>query len=308
MECSDKSANELNDHLRKAAALLKLTAAKRPRQCRHIKTNGEFCGSPALRGRTYCYFHLTHIGRRLRAARNHARAHATSPENAVVPLQLPPFEDADAIQIALMQVVDAILHNRIDSKRAGLVLYALQTASSNLNNGADFQQNATATVASRYDDFEEDFELGDEVPELSTDPAEEAEADEEYATATQIEQVMEACAKLERAQKKAEADEMLEADEGGDLRFYCDPVRRWLCRISGGHLDDDTPGAPQQCELDVPSQRLELLPPTPPASSGQALSPNQDKKDGAPARSSRKPGSTGVTRTRRGRASRASAA
>ena len=47
-------------------------------------------------------------------------------------LDLPPFEDANSIQIALMQVVDALLDNRIDSKRAGLVLYALQTASSNL--------------------------------------------------------------------------------------------------------------------------------------------------------------------------------
>ena len=25
--------------------------------CRHIKTNGERCGSPALRDQTHCYFH-----------------------------------------------------------------------------------------------------------------------------------------------------------------------------------------------------------------------------------------------------------
>ena len=26
-------------------------------ECRHIKTSGGKCGSPALRGQPYCYFH-----------------------------------------------------------------------------------------------------------------------------------------------------------------------------------------------------------------------------------------------------------
>jgi hypothetical protein len=140
-----------------------------PRQCEHMKASGEFCGSPALRGRNYCYFHLTHIGRRLRAERLHAVAMAKSNDAAVeleapaVPLELPPLEDANSIQIALMQVVDAVLHGRLDNKRAGLVLYALQTASSNLARGANFEQGTT--VAGRYEDFERDFELDDDAPQ-----------------------------------------------------------------------------------------------------------------------------------------------
>jgi hypothetical protein len=50
-------------------------------------------------------------------------------ENA--PLDLPPFEDAASIQLALIDVAQALAANRLDTKRAGLLLYALQVASAN---------------------------------------------------------------------------------------------------------------------------------------------------------------------------------
>ena len=37
--------------------------------CRHVKEDGAYCGSPALRDRKYCYYHLMQRGRRLRRAR-----------------------------------------------------------------------------------------------------------------------------------------------------------------------------------------------------------------------------------------------
>jgi hypothetical protein len=37
--------------------------------CQHIKDNGSFCGSPALRKRRYCYFHDELQRRRRRIAR-----------------------------------------------------------------------------------------------------------------------------------------------------------------------------------------------------------------------------------------------
>jgi hypothetical protein len=46
--------------------------------------------------------------------------------------ELPLLEDANSIQLALMQVMRLILSGQIDGKTAGLLLYALQTASSNL--------------------------------------------------------------------------------------------------------------------------------------------------------------------------------
>jgi hypothetical protein len=45
---------------------------------------------------------------------------------------MPVLEDADSIQVALMQVIRLILAGQLDPKIAGLLLYALQTASLNL--------------------------------------------------------------------------------------------------------------------------------------------------------------------------------
>lgn len=47
-------------------------------------------------------------------------------------LDLPVLEDADAIQVSLMQVMRLLLSGQIEHKTASLLLYGLQTASSNL--------------------------------------------------------------------------------------------------------------------------------------------------------------------------------
>ena len=38
------------------------------RLCQHTKDNGELCGSPAMRRKNYCYFHLEVVRRRRRMA------------------------------------------------------------------------------------------------------------------------------------------------------------------------------------------------------------------------------------------------
>lgn len=98
--------------------------SSKPR-CQHIKTNGTRCGSPAQRNERFCYFHQQcrpiaidfHGG-----YRDYSRSEVL----------LPAFEDAHSIQLTLRQVTELILRNKIDDKAAGLVLYALQIASSNL--------------------------------------------------------------------------------------------------------------------------------------------------------------------------------
>ncbi len=94
-------------------------------RCQHIKVNGTQCGSPALRRNRLCYFHKTWQGARIALGANRARR-----GRAV--FDLPLLEDANSIQLALMQVMRLILSGQIDGKTAGLLLYALQTASSNL--------------------------------------------------------------------------------------------------------------------------------------------------------------------------------
>ncbi len=95
--------------------------------CQHIKANGERCGSPAITGRHFCHFHAE------MRDRAHRRAQAAENDS-----RFPILEDANAVQIALMQTIDDILHNRIDRKQAALILYALQTASINLRH-TDFE-------------------------------------------------------------------------------------------------------------------------------------------------------------------------
>ncbi len=128
--------------------------------CNHIKENGAFCGSPALAGRDYCYFHLRLRVRGVAMAR--ARAHGQRWR-----LDLPALEDMYSVQVALMRVVEALADDQIDTRRAGLILYGLQQAATNLRDanawGEDcnrFEVNEdSAGVADEYDCIEAEFGL-----------------------------------------------------------------------------------------------------------------------------------------------------
>ena len=95
--------------------------------CQHVRENGTFCASGAVKGRAYCYFHLRVRARRL------ALAQAQSQEQTWR-MDLPPLEDMHSVQVGLMQVADALAADAIDPRRAGLMLYALQQAATNLSN------------------------------------------------------------------------------------------------------------------------------------------------------------------------------
>jgi hypothetical protein len=102
-----------------------------PSRCQRIKIDGTQCGSPALRRNRFCYFHKRHHDERI-------ELHADRKKNArarrrTVAIDLPVFEDANSIQVSLMQITRLLIAGDIDAKTAGLILYALQTASSNLH-------------------------------------------------------------------------------------------------------------------------------------------------------------------------------
>ncbi|GAC1647316.1 MAG: hypothetical protein NVS9B15_05810 [Acidobacteriaceae bacterium] len=92
---------------------IKLIQAATSPRCQHVRTNGTRCGSPAMRRRKFCYFH-----EKLR----------TQPATILIPT----LEDANAIQMAIQQFVQAVLNGTLEHKTASLALYGLQTASSNL--------------------------------------------------------------------------------------------------------------------------------------------------------------------------------
>src|SRR2546427_11426987 len=100
-------------------------------RCQHIKVNGTQCGSPAVRDRRFCFFHKKWHDQRI--VINSAQARQSPPT-----LDLPVLEDANSIQDALMQVMRLLISHQIDHKTAGLLLYALQTASFNLHR-TDFE-------------------------------------------------------------------------------------------------------------------------------------------------------------------------
>ena len=82
-------------------------------RCHQIHLNGVRCGSPALRGQSHCYYHSV-----LRQKRD-------------VPT-IPYLEDALSVQFSLREIMQGVALGKWDTKRAALLLYALQIASSNL--------------------------------------------------------------------------------------------------------------------------------------------------------------------------------
>jgi hypothetical protein len=91
------------------------------RSCTHIKVNGIPCGSPALRGERFCYYHQRVI-----------RGVRTPPRARLHPIAI--IEDPQSIQFALMEVINALMRDTIDVKRANVILRALHIAVKNMQN------------------------------------------------------------------------------------------------------------------------------------------------------------------------------
>jgi len=147
----------------------------------HVKINGTQCGSPALRARRYCFFHD-----KIRREQSKIAASASAAR-----FNLPLLEDANSVQVALMNVIQMLGSGTIDHKTAGLMLYALQTASINLRN-VDFEANDVTdvvidrdTVAATCIDgpqwFEDDFEAAQEEDEEEADEEGDEENEAEIA-------------------------------------------------------------------------------------------------------------------------------
>jgi hypothetical protein len=128
-------------------------------QCRHIRPGGATCSSPSVKGSYWCYFHsrlherqtihhtlrlpngrfadagtaeIVHSGTLpVRSAGERAEGEAAAHSAA---LDLPPIEDAASIQLALIDILQALAANQLDTRRAGLLLYGLQVASVNVKN------------------------------------------------------------------------------------------------------------------------------------------------------------------------------
>lgn len=150
-------------------------------RCRHVKVNGTQCGSPALRRRRYCFFHNRMLDGKRRFS-----------ENQVKPRQMFSMcllEDANSVQVALMQVLQLLGSGQMDYKMAALMLYGLQTASVNLRH-AQFEAKKPTDVVIDRDDvhrtciggpqwFERDFDEQVEEEEVESEDQDEVEDEED---------------------------------------------------------------------------------------------------------------------------------
>jgi hypothetical protein len=144
-------------------------------RCQHIKVNGVQCGSPALKNRKLCHFHQRWQQGRIQLNANRARRSRYS-------LDLPILEDANSIQVALMQGLRLLLTNQVDHKTAALLFYALQTASTNLSRTTLEPRPQQVVIDPRSI---RDTSLGDDAwykEEFTEHEQEETEADDESDT------------------------------------------------------------------------------------------------------------------------------
>ena len=146
-------------------------------RCQHTKLNGTPCAAPARRGRNYCVFHDA--------------AHAKQPDDA-----LRMVEDAMSLQYALFQVMRLLTDKAVDTKRAALMLYALQIASSNLKRLHEETQEITKSgdIAQEKSLMKELLEVL-QIPETEAERmAEEMAAEEERKNAPSDTFTIKACA------------------------------------------------------------------------------------------------------------------
>ena len=96
---------------------------KRPnvRHCTHIKVTGQQCGSPALRGEFFCYFHT----RVIKGVQQRVDMQLHS---------MALLEDCESIQLSIMHVVDGLIKGTLEPVRARLIIQALRIAARNAKN------------------------------------------------------------------------------------------------------------------------------------------------------------------------------
>ena len=90
--------------------------------CHHLHPTGNRCGSPALRGEQFCFYH--------HPTRRRPRAAGRKPRLPV--FHLPSLVDRASIQRALAKVVSRVIGGRLDRATARLIVFGLQVASQSL--------------------------------------------------------------------------------------------------------------------------------------------------------------------------------
>jgi len=136
---NEEGAADLQIYLKLRDNLQQAYAAPR---CSRIRANGSACRAPRLRGGTLCYAHAR-------------MADVAAPPKPGEPLKLPRLEDGNGVQLAIMQVLDAMGQGRLSDMQTARYLYGLQLASTNLAH-VDFRPDH---IREEEDPFVENHEI-----------------------------------------------------------------------------------------------------------------------------------------------------
>ncbi len=202
--------------------------------------NGVQCMSPALKWRRLCFFH-----NRIRCE----QARNAKDESTQRRFELPLLEDANSVQMALMKVMQMLGSGRLDHKTAGLMLYALQTASCNLRNLSFEPAESTDVVIDRDDIhrtyiggqqwFEEDFEEEEQAEDQNEEENDADGTDDEAVAAAPAQP---AAISTEAAPaKKVPAPAKHITTEEARMKVQ-GVVRNWLLETMGGTEGAKPPG------------------------------------------------------------------
>lgn len=91
-----------------------LERANRAPRCSYMKTNGELCKAPKIKGQERCCMHLA--------------MKKTENED----FELPPLDDPNAVQVAITRGARGVMDGTLDEKRAMKLAYFLQLAVTNV--------------------------------------------------------------------------------------------------------------------------------------------------------------------------------
>jgi hypothetical protein len=247
-------------------------------RCQHLKVNGTQCGSPALKRNRFCFFHKRFQEERIKLNCDRVRHNRAS-------LYLPVLEDANSIQVSLMQIMRLLASRQIDSKTASLLLYALQTASVNLRQ-TTFEPNHIQDVVIDRQTIDQTCIRCDQWSEDDFPDPEETEEEKAEAAAEQAAQA--AAAARTAAREKARHNAALEAEANrlirqGDPTYVDEPPPGEKVRtLATARVGTAAHGCPvernstRSATKSAPVQHIQATQPTPPAANKQPAT-NQNK-------------------------------
>jgi hypothetical protein len=111
--------------------------------CNHIRSDGSFCMSPAMKSHPLCYYHARDRQRRrnlrhaadLQQSTSHRALSADQRADELMrSLGFPDLEDPASVQIALTTVARALAFGHLEPRRASLLIRVLRAAIVNLKN------------------------------------------------------------------------------------------------------------------------------------------------------------------------------